>query len=84
MTAFAGDLNFMGAGVLAGIAAIFLAMRDGTKTRFVGALLLFVCHWNSPSDLSFRMCAAASEFGRVAIVARHWDKVKSRRHGFTR
>jgi hypothetical protein len=44
--ALASDLNFFRACVATGIAAIFLATRNGAKARLVGARFLFVCHGN--------------------------------------
>ncbi len=44
MTALTGDLNFSRSCIAAGIAAIFLAVRNGAQARLVGALFLFVCH----------------------------------------
>jgi hypothetical protein len=48
MTALTGNLNFSGSRIAAGIAAIFLALRNGAQAWLVGALFLFVCHGNSP------------------------------------
>jgi hypothetical protein len=51
MSAPAGDFNFVRARVLAGIAAVLLAMRNGALTGFVRTLLLMLFgHTGSPCN----------------------------------
>jgi hypothetical protein len=46
--AFAGNLDFSAACILAPIAAVFLALRNGTVAGLVGALLFLLFHVSPP------------------------------------
>ena len=74
VTALAGDLNFVGAGIAAKIAAILLAVRDGAKTRLMGTLFLFFCHWKFSFGFLIPGYVLRLRIGRAAIVARRREQ----------
>ncbi len=64
MAAIAGDFNFVGARILAELAAIFLSLGGNAYTGEMSALVgLFVWHFSFPFGFRLRASLLSNRFG---------------------